>query len=73
MNKCKCDNCNETTNGDFVPGHDQKLRAALEQKVGGLLPLKQLIATCEKYATGNISEAEVLRAVRQAFTRKTDK
>ncbi len=73
MNKCKCDNCNESTNGDFVPGHDQKLRANLEQKVGGLLSLKQLIIACEKYATGKSSESEVLLMIRQLFARKTDK
>ncbi len=73
MNKCKCDNCNESTNGDFVPGHDQKLRAILEHKVGGLLSLKQLVLACEKYATGKSSEAEALLSIRLLFTRKADK
>jgi len=26
-----------------MPGHDQKLRSAIEQKVGGLLELKALV------------------------------
>lgn len=73
MNKCKCGICNESTNGDFVPGHDQKLRTNLEQQVGGLLSLKQLIITCEKYATGKSSESEILLTIRQLFARKTDK
>ena len=70
MNKCKCGDCNELTNGDYAPGHDQKLRSALEQKVGGLLFLKQLLASCEEYAAGKASESDVLRTIRQVFSRK---
>ena len=32
-----------TKGGWYLPGHDQKLRAAIEEKVGGLLELKTLI------------------------------
>ena len=72
MNKCKCGDCNELTNGDYAPGHDQKLRSALEQKVGGLLFLKQLLASCEEYAAGKTSESDVLRTIRQVFFPKTN-
>ena len=70
MNKCKCGDCNELTNSDYAPGHDQKLRSALEQKVGGLLFLKQLLASCEEYAAGNASESDVLRTIRHVFSGK---
>ena len=40
---CNCD-CGEMTKGGwYLPGHDQKLRAAIEGKAGGLLELKALI------------------------------
>jgi hypothetical protein len=71
MNKCKCGDCDESTDGDFVPGHDQKLRIRLEQEVGGLLSLEHLIYECNRYATGNASESEVLGTIRHAFTQKT--
>jgi hypothetical protein len=32
-----------TKGGWYLPGHDQKLRAAIEEKSGGLLELKALI------------------------------
>ena len=70
MNKCKCGDCNDLTNSDYAPGHDQKLRASLEQKVGGLLFLKQLLASCEEYAAGKASESDVLRTIRQVFSPK---
>jgi hypothetical protein len=71
MNKCKCGLCDESTNADFVPGHDQKLRSSLEQKVGGLLALKGLVFACGDYATGMTSESEMLSTIRRAFMNKT--
>lgn len=68
--KCKCDNCSENASGDFAPGHDQRLRIILEQKVGGVLFLKELIIECEKYASGDSSEENVLRIIRHLFARK---
>jgi len=39
---CKC-GCGEITKGgDFAPGHDQKLRSAIERELGGLERLKQI-------------------------------
>jgi hypothetical protein len=32
-----------TKGGWYLPGHDQKLRAAIEEETGGLLELKALI------------------------------
>ncbi|MBW1945830.1 MAG: hypothetical protein JRJ51_23815 [Deltaproteobacteria bacterium] len=40
---CSC-NCGGTTKGgEWLPGHDQKLRAAIEGKAGGLVSLKKLV------------------------------
>ena len=42
--RCAC-GCGEkiTPGRDFKPGHDQRLRILLENKVGGLLVLKALV------------------------------
>ena len=41
--RCNC-NCGGMTKGGwYLPGHDQKLRAAIEEKAGGLLELKTLV------------------------------
>ena len=46
---CAC-GCEETTkgSGDFLPGHDQKLRAAIERHVGGILLLRSLVEKVTK-------------------------
>ena len=55
------------TKGDFVPGHDQKLRISIENTVHGLLSLKDLVVECENYARGDATEHELLRAIRRIF------
>ena len=40
---CGCGCKGMTKGGDYLPGHDQKLRAAIEDKVGGLQELKSLV------------------------------
>ena len=54
MSVCAC-GCGELTGGGtFRPGHDQKLRAALERRVGGLLVLRQLVSAAEAHAQGRL-------------------
>ncbi|HET7458111.1 MAG TPA: hypothetical protein VFJ74_10715 [Gemmatimonadaceae bacterium] len=51
---CAC-GCGEPTEGGvFRPGHDQKLRTALERRVGGLLALRELVAAAEAHAHGRL-------------------
>jgi hypothetical protein len=40
---CDCGCGGMTKGGWYLPGHDQKLRSAIEEKVGGLLELKALV------------------------------
>ena len=40
---CRCNCGGITKGGEWLPGHDQKLRAAIEGKAGGLVPLKKLV------------------------------
>ena len=52
---CIC-GCGEATRGGkFRPGHDQKLRAAIEDAAGGLESLRTII---EKHIGRSISAAE---------------
>jgi hypothetical protein len=40
---CLCGCGQETRGGRFLPGHDQKLRAAIEQRAGGLEEVRRIV------------------------------
>ena len=61
--------CGQTTKGGtYLPGHDAKLRAAIEQSVGGLLPLDQLVEAARRFAAGELPAEEYHRITRELFT-----
>ncbi len=66
MNRCEC-GCGQESAREFLPGHDQKLRVALEARVGGLLALRSLVSEAEAYASGSTTEAQLLQADRKVF------
>ena len=39
---CAC-GCGNRCKGTWLPGHDQRLRAAIENEVGGLVELRRII------------------------------
>jgi hypothetical protein len=64
---CEC-GCGEIlVRGFFLPGHDQRLRSLLEQRVGGLLPLRTLVDSAERLAHGEITPEEDIANVRGVF------
>jgi hypothetical protein len=64
---CQCA-CGEPVEGSlFVPGHDQRLRVALETRVGGLLPLRGLVEALLSYMRGEDSVEELGKNVRRTF------
>lgn len=64
---CEC-GCGETpVRGSFLPGHDQRLRSSLEERVGGLLPLRTLVDSAERLANGEIAPEEHIESVRDVF------
>ena len=65
-NLCEC-GCGQESTREFLSGHDQKLRVALESRVGGLLALRELIAEAENYASGASTETQLLQHVRSTF------
>ncbi len=70
--RCEC-GCGTALFGrTFVPGHDQKLRIQLEQHVGGLLALRDLVESLEEHAEGR-STAEALSShVRDVLQKARD-
>ena len=39
---CQC-GCGGTCKGNWIPGHDQQLRKAIEHEVGGLVELRRIV------------------------------
>ncbi|HZX25966.1 MAG TPA: hypothetical protein VFF16_02770 [Telluria sp.] len=67
---CAC-GCGETpANGTFLPGHDQKLRAELECRVGGLIQLRMLVEAAEYFVEGNINSSMFNSMVKDVFSMK---
>jgi hypothetical protein len=64
--QCEC-GCGADSNGQFVPGHDQELRALLEQQVGGLLQLRALAGSARLYSDGTINDEKFTQTVRAVF------
>jgi hypothetical protein len=65
---CRCGICGESSpGGGFKTGHDQKLRAHLESRVGGLLALRELVDSVEAYALGQSTAEELTRQLRALF------
>ena len=43
MSQCICGCGGRTKGGKFLPGHDRKLQAALEEAVGGIESLRAIV------------------------------
>jgi hypothetical protein len=65
---CECGCGESVASGSFKPGHDQKLRADLERRVGGLLALRSLVEAAESYA-GGLSPIEKLADVARGISK----
>lgn len=64
---CAC-GCGESTKGGkFLPGHEQKLRKSLEEKVGSVALLGRLVEAGKLYADGKISLEDLGRLVQLIF------
>jgi len=70
MGDCKCGCGNEAKIGDFIPGHDQKLRVSLENEVGGIFALQDLIQAARKYSYGETGAEDFLNLVRRVFSKR---
>ncbi len=52
--ECACGCGKVPAGGQFLPGHDQRLRADLERRVGGLISLRMLVEAAEHFVEGNV-------------------
>src|SRR5215213_8687327 len=67
MVKCECGCGEDVGRGQFLSGHDQRLRTALEAEVGGLLPMRTLIRAAHSYFDGTINGPGFTQTVRAVF------
>lgn len=67
MSTCQCGCGGNPASGNFLPGHDQRLRSKLENRVGGLVVLRDLIDAAEAYAAGDLSLQPFSDQVRSIF------
>ena len=65
---CQC-GCGESVIGSFKPGHDQRLRADLERRVGGVFGLRELVEAAEKYNSGRANAKELANSISAIFTK----
>jgi hypothetical protein len=65
MPLCAC-GCEKLTKGGvYLPGHDAKLRKAIEKSVGGLQSLDRLVGAARRFAAGELSDDEYHRITRE--------
>lgn len=67
MAQCSCGCGEQTRGGDFRPGHDAKLRASIEESVGGLLQLRRLVIAARQFAAGQLSDGEYHSVTREVI------
>lgn len=70
MSLCACGCGNTTKGGTFQPGHDAKMRAAIEQSVGGLFPLYRLVDAARRFADGELSAQDYQRLTHELIESK---
>lgn len=68
---CACGCGQSTKGGAFLPGHDAKLRATIEQSVGGLLPLERFVEAARQFVAGRLSAEEYQRLTREIMGNRT--
>lgn len=67
---CACGCGGSPASGTFLPGHDQKLRADLECRVGGLVQLRMLVEAAEHFVDGSIASPMFNSMVKDVFDMK---
>ena len=67
---CACGCGGSPVSGVFLPGHDQKLRADLERRVGGLVQLRMLVEAAEYFVDGSIGSSMFNSMVKDVFNMK---
>lgn len=63
--ECACGCGGIPSGGNFLPGHDQRLRANLERRVGGLINLRMLVEAAEYFVEGEVGSQQFNGMVRE--------
>lgn len=70
--ECAC-GCREIpAGGHFLPGHDQRLRADLERRIGGLIALRMLVEAAEYFVAGDVGSSQFNSMVKDLFQKKEE-
>jgi hypothetical protein len=67
--ECACGCEGKPVNGNFLPGHDQRLRADLERRVGGLISLRKLVEAAEHFVNGDVGSYQFNGMVKELMRR----
>ena len=67
MTECECGCGEDTAGGPFRPGHDQKLRAQLESRVGGIFQMRSLVEAMENFRSRKSTPESFAATVREIF------
>lgn len=65
--ECACGCGEKPAKGTFLPGHDQRLRADIERRVGGLIALRMLVEAAEYYVEGSLGSSQFNGMVKELF------
>jgi hypothetical protein len=65
--ECACGCGEKPIKGNFLPGHDQRLRTDLERRVGGLIGLRMLVEAAEYFVAGDLGSSQFNGMVRELF------
>lgn len=67
----KCAFCGkQIAKGSFCQGHDQSYRTETAKKIGGDIPLRELVEEAQQYASGLKNLTDFSDVVRRLFFRK---
>ena len=66
--ECLCGCGGIPEKGDFMPGHDQRLRVQIEESVGGLINLWHIVDAIQEYMAGEINEGQLGKQVRKHWS-----
>lgn len=67
---CACGCGRNPVRGHFLPGHDQRLRADIERRVGGLISLRMLVEAAEYFVAGDLGSSQFNSMVKDLFQNK---
>lgn len=70
--ECACGCGQKPMKGQFLPGHDQRLRADLERRTGGLIELRMLVEAAEHFVAGDLGSSQFNGMVKELLRMKNE-